>query len=66
MNVKRSVKLIKNAEREDRKIQAVSESGNPNKWSAAVRSWVNEFQQDRREESLPSFNRFFRSAGRAT
>jgi hypothetical protein len=61
MNTKPAVKLIKNGERKVPEIQAKVESAaGPNRWSTAVRSWVVEFQQHRRGESLPAFNNLFK------
>jgi hypothetical protein len=34
----------------------------PNRWSTAVRSWVVEFQQRDRNESLPAFDSLFKDA----
>jgi hypothetical protein len=55
-----SVKLIKKAERETPDAQAEIEFFDPNRWSKAVHSWVREFQQDRREESLPAVDSLFK------
>ena len=55
-----SVKLIKKAERETPMAPAETEFVDPNRWSKTVRSWVNEFQQDRRDESLPAFDSLFK------
>ena len=45
MNTARSIKLIKHADRQDHGVQiAVELAVNPNRWSAAVRSWVGDFQ----------------------
>ena len=61
MNKKRSVKLIKNGERKNPRIQAELESAvDPNRWSKAVRGWVGEFQQQQRGETLPAFNSLFK------
>ena len=47
----------KEEERQDPEPQAEVEFAvDPNRWSTAVHSWVNEFQQHRRGESLPAFD----------
>jgi hypothetical protein len=55
-----SVKLIKKAERKTPTVPTETEFVDANRWSKAVRSWVNEFQQDRRDESLPAFDSLFK------
>jgi hypothetical protein len=61
MDTKPAVKLIKNQERKGPDIQAKGEVAvDPNRWSTAVRSWVVEFQQNRRSESLPAFDNLFK------
>ena len=54
------VKLIK---KEDRNGPAPpvepDASANPREWSTAVKSWVKELKQDRREESLEAFDNLF-------
>jgi len=63
MNTVRSIKLIKNADRKHRGIQiAVELAVNPNRWSTAVRSWVVDFQERDRKESLPAFDSLFKDA----
>ena len=63
MNTKLSVRLIKKKDRKGPGPQAEVESAvDPNRWSTAVRSWVIEFQQDRRGESLPAFDSLFKVA----
>jgi hypothetical protein len=37
-------------------------AGGPNKWSHAVLSWVSEFQQHRRIESLTAFESLFKAS----
>jgi hypothetical protein len=63
MNIARSIKLIKNAERkhQERRIP-VQLAIDPNRWSGAVRSWVVEFQERDRSESLPAFDSLFKDA----
>jgi hypothetical protein len=61
MNTRPEVKLIKNREHKVPRIQAKVESAsNPNRWSTAVETWVREFQQHRRAESLPPFDSLFK------
>lgn len=61
MSTKSPVKLIKKEKPEDREVQTEVEfADNPNRWSKAVRSWVTEFRQDRREETLPAFDSLFK------
>ena len=63
MNTTRSVKLIKNGERKDPEIQAeVEAAAGPNIWHKAVQSWVVEFQERDRSESLPAFDSLFKDA----
>lgn len=58
--MKAKVKLIK---KEDRggPVSPVAEESNadPKEWSTAVKSWVKEFQNDRRDESLEAFDSLF-------
>ena len=55
------VKLIKKEKPKDPEIRPEVESAtDPNRWSTAVRSWVSEFQQHRRSESLPAFDSLFK------
>lgn len=62
MNTKSLIKLIKKAERESPEVRSKSEFGDDrNRWSRAVRSWVREFQQDARADSLPAFDRLFQT-----
>ena len=61
MTTVRSIKLIKNFDRKHRKIKiAVELAVNPNRWSTAVRSWIVEFQERDRTESLPAFDSLFK------
>ena len=63
MDTKPSVRLVKKEERKDPEIRAGLElAAGPNKWSRAVLSWVVEFQQHRRGESLPAFDSLFKTA----
>jgi hypothetical protein len=59
----RSVKLIKKHERVSRRRRApLEQTVNPNRWSKSVRSWVVEFQERDRDESLPAFDGLFKDA----
>ena len=54
------IKVIK---KEDRNAPAtpveLEASADPREWSTAVKSWVKEFKQDQRDESLGAFNSLF-------
>jgi hypothetical protein len=58
--MKTKVRLIK---KEDRSGPAAPEDGeataDPKEWSTAVKSWVKEFQKERREGSLEAFDSLF-------
>jgi hypothetical protein len=58
--MKPKIKLIK---KEDRNGPATpvepDASADPKEWSTAVKSWVKEFQKDRRDESLEAFDNLF-------
>jgi hypothetical protein len=61
MATRGSVKLIKKRER--RLLQArarVKSAVGPNRWTTAVRSWVVEFQNRDRDETLPAFDSLFK------
>ena len=61
MNTKPRVKLIKNGEHKVPEIQPKVEStAGVNRWSSAVRSWVAEFHERDRSETLPAFDSLFR------
>jgi hypothetical protein len=61
MNTARPIKLIKHAERKDRRVRIAFELVvDPNRWSSAVRSWVVAFQERDRSESLPAFDSLFK------
>jgi hypothetical protein len=63
MNTARSIKLIKNAERKNQGREiAVELAINPNRWSSAVRSWVVDYQERDRSESLPAFDSLFKDS----
>lgn len=58
MNTKPFIKLVKKAKRESPKLSSERPViGDQNMWSRAVRSWVREFQQAGRRDSLPAFDR---------
>lgn len=58
--MKAKIKLIK---KEDRNGPAspveIEGSADPKEWSTAVKSWVKEFQKDRRDGSLEAFDNLF-------
>jgi hypothetical protein len=58
MNASRSVKLIKSGQGTRIRLRAASTG--PNRWSRAVRSWVVEFQERDRHETLPAFDSLFK------
>ncbi len=59
----RSVRLVKKHERIRPQLLATVESVvGPNRWSTAVRSWVAEFRERDRSESLPAFDSLFKDA----
>ena len=61
--MKTLVKLIKRQERIPLRTRAmVPLAAGPNRWSKSVRSWVVEFQQRDRSESLPAFDSLFKDA----
>jgi hypothetical protein len=62
MNPARSIKRIKSAERKKGLEMPVELAVNPNRWSTAVRSWIVEFQERDRDESLPAFESLFKDA----
>jgi hypothetical protein len=59
---KKSIKLIKRHERALRLPAPALPVTNPTGWSTAVRSWILEFEQRDREESLPAFDSLFKDA----
>ena len=56
----RSIKLIKRHERVSRRPALVKLTAGPNRWSTAVRSWIVEFQERDRTETLPAFDNLFK------
>jgi hypothetical protein len=61
MNQKQSIKLVKNSAPRSLEVEAENQPPiDPNRWSAAVRSWVDEFQQKRQVEILPAFDTLFK------
>jgi hypothetical protein len=63
MNTAKAIKLIKTVvgKNQGRK-NAVELAIDPNRWSSAVRTWVVEFQERERDESLPAFDSLFADA----
>jgi len=54
------IKLIKKAERDSPLPLAETEAGpDPKEWSSAVKSWVKEFQADRKDETVAAFDSLF-------
>ncbi|MDX6306003.1 MAG: hypothetical protein QOI77_2972 [Blastocatellia bacterium] len=63
MNPKSIIKLIKKAKREAPPVRSESEEiSDENRWSRAVRTWVNDFQQNATKETLPAFDSLFKDA----
>jgi hypothetical protein len=63
MNRTRPVKIIKEQERNAPEPHPEDDSApDPNRWSAAVGSWVEEFQQQRHIELLPGFDSLFKDS----
>ncbi|MDX6288518.1 MAG: hypothetical protein QOH42_317 [Blastocatellia bacterium] len=61
MNPKSLIKLIKKAKREAPPVRSEVIS-DENRWSRAVRTWVNDFQQNATKETLPAFDSLFKDA----
>lgn len=58
--MKAKVKLIKKEDRHGAVPSVEPEAAaDPREWSTAVKSWVSEFQKDRRDESLEAFDKLF-------
>lgn len=58
--MKAKVKLIKKEDRTGEASPVEPEAlVDPREWSTAVKSWVREFKQDRRDESLEAFDSLF-------
>ena len=58
--MKAKVKLIKKEHRNaPASPVAADASADPKEWSTAVKSWVKEFQEDRRDGSLEAFDSLF-------
>ena len=54
------VKLIKKEDRSGPAAPDEEEAGaDPKEWSTAVKSWVKEFQKERRDGSLEAFDSLF-------
>jgi hypothetical protein len=58
--MKAKVRLIKKGDRNGPVSPTEAEViADPKEWSMAVKSWVKEFQDDRRDESSEAFNNLF-------
>lgn len=58
--MKAKVKLIKKEDRDSPASPIEAEViADPKEWSTAVKSWVKEFQDDRRDGSLEAFDSLF-------
>jgi hypothetical protein len=58
--MKAKVKLIKKEDRNSPSVPVEAEaSADPKEWSTAVKSWVKEFQKDRRDGSSEAFDSLF-------
>ena len=58
--MKDKVKLIKKEDRNGPQLPVEPEASvDPREWSTAVKSWVKDFKQDRRNESLEAFDSLF-------
>jgi len=58
------IKTVKKADREHSKAQPERETAvATNKWSSAVRAWVNEFQANVGNGAPPAFDRLFQTTG---
>jgi hypothetical protein len=63
MTTKSLIKLIKKGKRESPPVRSEPDLlSDENRWSRAVRSWVNDFQQNASKETLPNFDRLFKDA----
>jgi len=63
MNTKPPVKLIKKEKHETPEVEAeVEPVAQPHKWAKEVRSWVGEFKNNQRSETLPAFDSLFKDA----
>jgi|RhiMethySRZTD1v2_1073278.scaffolds.fasta_scaffold52162_3 hypothetical protein len=59
---KQLIKIIKKAKTQPRIVSTESSNTvDATKWSRAVRSWVAEFQQNAKSESLPAFDSLFQT-----
>lgn len=58
--MKAKVKLIKKEDRNGPASPVEGEaSADPKEWSTSVKSWIKEFQKDRRDGSLVAFDSLF-------
>ena len=60
--MKSIVRVVKKAARKFQAESVQPVMKDQNRWSKAVRSWVNEYEQKAREEPLPAFDRLFKNA----
>ncbi len=61
MTTKSLIKLIKKGKREAPQVRSETDLlSDENRWSRAVRSWVNDFQQNASKKTLPNFDRLFK------
>jgi len=59
----KSIRLVKKHERPDRLLATTAQpDGGAKNWSATVRSWVTDSQNQDRSESLPTFDSLFKQA----
>ena len=59
-NMKQKVKVVKKEDRNGAPPPVEGEAPpDPKEWSTAVKSWVKEFQEDRREGSAEAFDSLF-------
>lgn len=57
--MKAKVKLIKKEDRGGPPPVRAEVIADPKEWSTSVKSWVKEFQEDRRDESAEAFDNLF-------
>lgn len=59
----RGIKLIKKSDSKPAEVKPAPQPvADQNRWSKAVRSWVDEFKRERVDTSPPAFNRLFKDA----
>lgn len=57
--MKQKVKVIKKEDRGPAPTVEVEVTPDPKEWSTAVKSWVKDFQKDRRDETSEAFDSLF-------